>query len=249
MTFERFLGLSLIFHLVVAGILSIPVKKKYDLPPAFQIKLLAGDPDVPIRKAPQVKEAPPPAPKAKEEPVKEAKKPAAPPVKKAEAKSPVANTPAPPEQSARQDESERQAVEDRILAMRAKHEIAKRVKLRETVHIGGNARKPELKPAPAGGMGGRQTGDPTYLQQYASKVGAEIRKNWFYPDMRGEGLYAEVSVIILADGMLVMKDFERKSGNPLFDNSIGRAISRTGKVEPPPFELETVMRFSPDRTN
>jgi TonB family protein len=102
-----------------------------------------------------------------------------------------------------------------------------------------------------GGMKGGELSQALGL--YRALVNERIESNWVYPEQLGADkgeLEAVVVVRARRDGTLTDIQFEKKSGNPYFDDSVLKAILKS-KPFPPfpdiysPKEEEIVIRFSP----
>lgn len=113
----------------------------------------------------------------------------------------------------------------------------------------GNLKKVALENI--GGMKGGELSQALVL--YRALVNEKIENNWVYPEQLGANkgeLEAVVVVRAQRDGTLTDIQFEKKSGNPYFDDSVLKAILKS-KPFPPfpdiysPKEEEIVIRFSP----
>jgi TonB family protein len=102
-----------------------------------------------------------------------------------------------------------------------------------------------------GGMKGGELSQALVL--YRALVNERIESNWIYPEQLGADrseLQAVVVVRARRDGAVTDIQFEKKSGNPYFDDSVLKAILKS-KPFPPfpdiysPKEEEIVIRFSP----
>ncbi len=102
-----------------------------------------------------------------------------------------------------------------------------------------------------GGMRGGELSQALVL--YRALVNEKIERNWVYPEQltpEKDELEAIVVVRARRDGTLTEIHFEKKSGNPYFDDSVFKAILKS-KPFPPfpeiysPKEEEIVIRFSP----
>ncbi|UCG13616.1 MAG: TonB family protein [Deltaproteobacteria bacterium] len=102
-----------------------------------------------------------------------------------------------------------------------------------------------------GGMMGEELSQALGL--YRGLVNERIENNWAYPErLRAEQAMLEAIVVVRArrDGTVFDIQFEKKSGNPYFDDSVLKAILKS-KPFPPfpdiysPKEEEIVIRFSP----
>ena len=102
-----------------------------------------------------------------------------------------------------------------------------------------------------GGMKGGELSQALGL--YRALVNEKIESNWVFPQrLSPEDTELEAIVVVLArrDGTILNMQFEKKSGNPYFDDSVLKAILKA-KPFPPfpdiysPREEEIVIRFSP----
>lgn len=233
MSFERTILLSVCFHLFVFAIFSISFNKKYPVPSVYEVRLVmpgAGFPKMP--EAPTEKKQ---ASKTTEQsaPPAENKKSAIPAVKP-EKKDDI-----------RDRETDYNAKEELLRTMQAKEKLKERAKLKEVISIGKDAIKAEAtRPAQNASQPGSGRGDPA-LSFYAYDLREWVHKHYFFPDTRTQGIEAIISVIILADGTIVFKKYEKKSGNPLFDDACRRAIQQSSPYKPPPREFELDLRFYP----
>ncbi len=247
MTLERFFFLSLVFHILAFTAFSISFRRTVQLPPAYEITLVS-----PGGEGEKSEPAPPPPSGPKKEQAAMEAAPAPKPATKLTA-TPTPNKPVvgkmAVETEKTRDEDYEKIVQERILAMRAVADIEKKVKLKEAIQVSRSTVKPQNQPAPKviapAGTGNPGTADPNFLSAYASRVSQEIRRNWFYPDLKDGNLQAVVNVVILKDGTLIVKGFEKRSGNQLFDDSLMRALKKTARVDPPPYEIDTGMKFTP----
>ncbi|MDZ7762638.1 MAG: cell envelope integrity protein TolA [Desulfovermiculus sp.] len=82
---------------------------------------------------------------------------------------------------------------------------------------------------------GRSSAREMTERLYGNLIRGRIRTNWRFPDLGGdEDLHATVQIQINEQGEIVDHSLERSSGNPQFDNSVLRAIARTGSLQAPP---------------
>jgi len=72
------------------------------------------------------------------------------------------------------------------------------------------------------------------LNSYRDTIVPMIKKNWIFPEV-GMGTRTEVSITVFADGTIRINRITTPSGNRVFDQSVLKAITKTGRVEPPPF--------------
>jgi len=138
---------------------------------------------------------------------------------------------------------EQTRLQERLAELRAKRELERIVRVRkEVATIRGRAEtKPggQQKAAPSGMPGG--TGSDTYI----SKITEEIHEHWLWPSAGGAGLETVITVSIDKDGTIRIMDFEKRSGNRLFDNIALNALRKASPVTPPPHAMEIGIRFYP----
>lgn len=107
----------------------------------------------------------------------------------------------------------------------------------------------EEPPGPSSPQGPTSEGERLkILDDYVFEIERKIREHWVFPDIDITGLEAVISITVLKNGIIRINRFERPSGNRLFDRSALKAVSRAGRVEPPPFgeDLDVGIRFRPD---
>lgn len=119
------------------------------------------------------------------------------------------------------------------------------VKLRKTLDI--NVKNKTAKPSESAAPAGTPDGGDAALSSYSSMVAAKIKENWFFADFKTNVVQAVISIMIMKDGTVVAKGFDKHSGNGILDESAMRAVQRTGKVPPPPGgPIEIAVRFTPN---
>lgn len=74
---------------------------------------------------------------------------------------------------------------------------------------------------------------------YGRVLKNRIRGKWFYPAalFNARGLKVTISLKVARDGRLISLVFEEKSGNPLFDDSVERAVKAAAPFPPLPADL------------
>ena len=238
MTFERTVLLSAILHAVILAALAVSIRRPYIVLHPFEVNLVAPPAkNLSVSKsAVSVQAAPKPAAHPKEKAVP-------PPRPERQKQSMVANPQA--ERSAmrreqslvkgalrrlREHEREQSLVKNALERLKGIAGVEKTV-----IEIGKNA------PASSGAAGGN-----TALNGYLQTVRAMIMRQWFLPDLKIHGETAVISITILKDGTIVAQGFDKHSGDALLDESAMRAIQRTGKVPPPPYQLEIAVGFTPN---
>ncbi len=77
---------------------------------------------------------------------------------------------------------------------------------------------------------------------------AEITNVYALTD-KDRQLMTRISVTVRKDGMMTINKVAGPSGDRVFDLSALKAIRKTGRVEPPPFEKneEIILNFYPDQ--
>jgi len=88
------------------------------------------------------------------------------------------------------------------------------------------------------------------MEFYFGAVRKRVKRFWVIPDtlLEEEGLEAVIVIEIDKDGLLIGSRFERSSGNPYFDQSAMRAITKAAPFPPPPMgtaPLEIGLVFQP----
>ncbi|HET6516259.1 MAG TPA: TonB family protein [Thermodesulfovibrionales bacterium] len=139
---------------------------------------------------------------------------------------------------------------ERIAEIEAKEKIKKRVWLRDVVSLKAGKGGGGSVPSTAKGEGGSVTGTArqgrgSNIENYAARVGEEIRQHWAYPETGEQDIEAIISIRIQKNGSLQILGVEKSSGNPLFDRSALRAITKASPVTPPSQEMEIGVRFYP----
>jgi colicin import membrane protein len=127
---------------------------------------------------------------------------------------------------------------DTLSAIKAKQKLKQVAELRQ--------RAVSIRPsAPQAGAGGGPPVEASILNDYYMRVQDRIWQNWVFPDTGSDDMLAVVSITVMRDGRVKVNGFEKSSGNPLFDRSALRAIEKASPLEPPPFEMEIGVRFTP----
>ena len=96
-------------------------------------------------------------------------------------------------------------------------------------------------------------GEDALLKRYFARVWEIIRSKWILPQgvIDKNGLEAVMDITISKDGRIIVKHFEKRSGEPLFDQSVERAMDRVDRLPPLPRELgldqlDIGVRFRPE---
>jgi colicin import membrane protein len=146
-----------------------------------------------------------------------------------------------PAKSKKESAKEKEMVERKLSALKAKEKIGKIVRLRSMIDLRarGDKRVSNAKAtsSPQGQGGG--------AADYYSMITKEIWQQWVYPDTGKKDIEAIISVKILRDGTAIVQKVEKSSGDALFDRSAIRAIAKASPLPPPPQEMEIGVRFYP----
>ena len=236
--------------------------------PAEPVKVIPAEP-VKVIPAEPVPKVTPPAPKAVAEPqekkaeAKDLKKPAP-----EEPKKPLASPPQPPSATATEARQvvdklrERQAQEAKAQteAAQAQQRAAEeRLAALRTRYGNGAAggSGPGGSGAGGGGTGSSAVGPLSDLQRirmqaYQERVRGLIIDAWILPMPRGEArnLQATALLVVSRDGHVARFQLLKTSGNPMFDESLLRAIKQADPLPPLPEDyqgdlLEVELRFKP----
>ncbi|HCZ12522.1 MAG TPA: cell envelope integrity protein TolA [Nitrospiraceae bacterium] len=135
-------------------------------------------------------------------------------------------------------------IKESIAALQAKKKIEKMAALRKVVDIGGNKASSQGRAAVSSKnikAGARDSGGGDYYSMIVGK----IRQQWVFPESIDRDLIAVINIKIARDGSVTVDKIEKGSGNPLFDRSALRAISKASPLPPPPQEMEMGVRFKP----
>lgn len=108
--------------------------------------------------------------------------------------------------------------------------------------IRGNACDPALEHRPSGRnrQFGAAPGDTRVRTDYPSYVESRLATNFVLPRGFYNNLSAVVVIKISRNGTVGRDQFEKRSGNPDFDNSVMQAINAAAPFSPPPRELTDV---------
>lgn len=95
-------------------------------------------------------------------------------------------------------------------------------------------RQKELASAGSPGAGESSADHPSPINDYGRFVWLKIKKNWALPAslMPKDSVTAIIEVRIGQSGALEYADFEKRSGNPYFDDSAMRAVKKAAPFPP-----------------
>jgi len=141
----------------------------------------------------------------------------------------------------RETKKNEERVEERIAAIEAKKRVERIVRLRSMISLSARGNNQmdisEATPVP--------TGKGTIFDEYYAKIRREIWQQWVFPDTGQKNLEAIISIRIGKNGTITAQKIEKSSGNPLFDRSAIRALTKASPLSPPPYEMEIGVRFYP----
>jgi TonB family protein len=131
-------------------------------------------------------------------------------------------------------------IEEKISAIEAKKRVERIVRLRSVISLKGDANNKNISETPS-----INTGKGSISDDYYTKIRNQIWQQWVYPDTGKKDLEAIISIRIMKDGTISMQKIEKSSGNPLFDKSAIKALTKANPLSPPPYEMEVGVRFYP----
>jgi outer membrane biosynthesis protein TonB len=137
-------------------------------------------------------------------------------------------------------------IKERIEALRAKQKIEKLAKLRKIIDMGTPQRPQTTSQSGPSANSKTAGGSSSSGSDYSSLIQAKIHEQYRCPpDIFDKDLESIVSVRIAKDGTITIENWEKKSGNPLFDRCVLRTLKMSSPLPPPPKEMEIGIRFSP----
>ena len=146
-----------------------------------------------------------------------------------------------PAKSKKESAKEKEMVERKLSALKAKEKIGKIVRLRSMIDLRARGDKRVSSAKVSSSSQGQGGGSADYY----SMITKEIWQQWVYPDTGKKDIEAIISVKILRDGTAIAQKVEKSSGDALFDRSAIRAIAKASPLPPPPQEMEIGVRFYP----
>jgi len=141
----------------------------------------------------------------------------------------------------KRNKKEEEKAEEMIAAIEAKKKVERLVKLRSVISlkVSGHDRKDSSETTLA------HTGEGSLFDEYYTKIRREIWQQWAFPDTGQKDLEAIISIKIMKDGTISIQRIEKSSGNPFFDKSAIKAITKASPLPPPPYEMEIGVKFYP----
>jgi colicin import membrane protein len=253
-TLQRATALSLAMHLTLVALIFMMARNRADfvMPAPYVVSLVtpqaARTPERPPAPAPSEPEAEKAAPPRVEKGVSAV----APETSKTTGKAPSKPAEKPLEREKFKDyKSERlkelkakaereQYLADRLGAIESKQKLRRIAEIKRSITLkAGGPQSPSAGAPPT-------TAEPSMFDEYFLHVHDKIWQNWVFPGPGARGLVAVVSITVMRDGRARINGFEKSSGNPVFDQSVLRAIGKASPFDRPPFEMEIGVRFSPD---
>jgi colicin import membrane protein len=131
-------------------------------------------------------------------------------------------------------------IEEKISVIAAKKRVERIVRLRSVISLKGDVNNKNISETPS-----INTGKGSISDDYYTKIRNQIWQQWVYPDTGKKDLEAIISIRIMKDGTISMQKIEKSSGNPLFDKSAIKALTKANPLSPPPYEMEVGVRFYP----
>jgi TonB family protein len=131
-------------------------------------------------------------------------------------------------------------IEEKISVIAAKKRVERIVRLRSIISLKGDVNNKDISETPS-----INTGKGSISDDYYTKIRNQIWQQWVYPDTGKKDLEAIISIRIMKDGTISMQKIEKSSGNPLFDKSAIKALTKANPLSPPPYEMEVGVRFYP----
>lgn len=241
LSFQRATALSFFLHVAFLVLAVLLTRNASDrMPTIYTVRIVTPEAPRKAVSAPKPKEVSRPENRQKVAPKQKADSPPEPAVRKKPAP--------PPEEDFMALEREKA---ERLRALKAKQD--EKLKEQKLEEIEERLRTEQVqKVAETRNLEARETlsqGERSkVLADYSERIQAKIREYWVFPDIDLQHPQAVVSVTVRSSGAIIINRFEKTSGNAVFDRSALKAISRAGRVEPPPFgrDLEIGLVFSPD---
>lgn len=129
-------------------------------------------------------------------------------------------------------------IKEKISAIEAKKRVEQIVRLRSAISLG-----KELNEKTVSGTSSFNTGKGGIFDDYYTRIRNHIWQHWIYPDTGQKDLETIISIVIMRDGSISIQKIEKSSGNPLFDKSAIKALTKASPLPPPPYEIEVGIKF------
>jgi len=141
----------------------------------------------------------------------------------------------------KRDKKMEKIVEERIAAIAAKKKVERLVKLRSEISLKASSDTGKG----TSGLSSVQGEKGSLFDEYYGKISEEIHQQWNWPTAGQKDLEATISIKIIKDGTIFIQKVEKSSGNPFFDKSAIRALTKASPLSAPPYEMEIGVRFYP----
>jgi TonB family protein len=147
----------------------------------------------------------------------------------------------PKQEMKKKDKKEEELAKEKIAAIAAKKKVERLVRLRSVISLKAtvNNSKDSSETAPA------HEGKGSLFDEYYAKIRKEIWQQWVFPDTGQKDLETIISIRIMKDGTISVQKIEKSSGNPFFDRSALKALTKATPLSPPPYEMEIGVKFYP----
>lgn len=120
-------------------------------------------------------------------------------------------------------------LEDRIAVLKGIKKIEQKVKEKAVISLSRQTSDTQKGSVPDG---------------FSLRLQSAIEAVWFFPG-EDKGLEAVISIKIMKNGIIEIRKVKQPSGNPIFDNSVLKAIKKVSPFEPPPYEMLIEVRTKP----
>ncbi|MGB9716747.1 MAG: energy transducer TonB [Thermodesulfovibrionales bacterium] len=143
-----------------------------------------------------------------------------------------------PKEETKKKVKKEELIEEKISAIEAKKRVEQIVRLRSEISLGKDSNKKS-----AGDISSLTNGKGGIFDDYYKKIRNHIWQHWIYPETGQKDLEAIISIVIMRDGTISIQKIEKSSGNPLFDKSAIKALTKANPLPPPPYEMEVGVKF------
>lgn len=143
-----------------------------------------------------------------------------------------------PREEAKKRLKKGELIKEKISAIEAKRRVEQIVRLRAALSL-----KKSSDDKSVSDNNSYINGEGGIFDNYYAKIGNHIWQHWIYPDTGQKELETIISIIIMKDGTISIQKIEKSSGNPLFDKSAIKALTKASPLPPPPYEMEVGIKF------
>lgn len=145
-----------------------------------------------------------------------------------------------PEEETKKKLKKEELIEEKISAIEAKRRVEQIVRLRTALSLKKGSDDKNVSDESS-----YITGKRGIFDDYYAKIRNHIWQHWVYPDTGQKNLETIISIIVMKDGTILIQKIEKSSGNPLFDKSAIKALTKASPLPPPPYEMEVGVKFYP----